>query len=260
MVVFYAIKMVRHSWKNMMPVKIWLVTTTLSLALPLVASAHSGNNDPGVIHACVSNSTRAVRIVGAAGSCYTSPASKVETAVHWSIVGPPGATGEIGPQGPSGLAPLAGFSCAEGQALVGFDANMQPVCGTVGGGGGGSDPPDADGDGIPDALDFCPTTPNLLYDGGSYCPATVYDINNGATPLGATVVLSNVFVSAVAGSAMTVTVKPGDPGYLGSDASSLNVQLEAILPPPVSSSVNVLGLVTDGPSITAAAVVVVSAP
>ena len=120
-----------------MSTKTCLVTTALSLALPLVASAHSGNNDPGVIHACVSNSTLAVRIVGVAGSCLTSPASKVETAVHWSIVGPPGATGAIGPagpagpQGPSGVAPLAGFSCAEGQALIGFDGNTQPVCTTV---------------------------------------------------------------------------------------------------------------------------------
>jgi hypothetical protein len=32
---------------------------------------HAGNNDPNVIHACVGNASKLVRIVGAAGSCIT---------------------------------------------------------------------------------------------------------------------------------------------------------------------------------------------
>jgi hypothetical protein len=172
--------------------------------------------------------------------------------------GPPGATGAtgaIGPQGPSGITPLAGFSCPPGKALTGFDGTAQPVCDSVSSAG----PLDTDADGIPDALDSCPNAPNLPYNGGSYCPATIYEIRLGAVAAGATVALSNALVEAVNGSTVTISVPPGDPGYLGPDNSSLDVQIGALAAPPISSRINVLGLVTPGPGFTAAAVVVVSA-
>jgi hypothetical protein len=175
--------------------------------------------------------------------------------------GPPGATGATGatgpqgPQGPSGVTPLAGFSCPPGKSLIGFDTTAQPICEAVSSGG----PLDADADGIPDALDSCPMRPNLPYNGGSYCPASIYEIRLGAVASGATVALSNAFVEAVNGSMVTISVPPDDPGYLGPDNSSLDVQVGALVAPPVSSRINVLGLVTPGPGFTAAAVVVVIA-
>jgi hypothetical protein len=175
--------------------------------------------------------------------------------------GPPGATGAMGaigpqgPQGPSGITLLTGFLCTPGKALIGFDGTTQPVCDTVSSAG----PLDSDADGIPDALDSCPIAPNLLYNGGSYCPSTIYEIRLGAVAAGATVALSNAFVEAVNGSAVTISVSPDDPGYLGPDNSSLDVQVGALAAPPISSRINVLGLVTPGPGFTAAAVVVVIA-
>ena len=39
------------------------------LAIPTLASAHAGNNDPNVVHACIGNVSKIVRIVGVSGSC-----------------------------------------------------------------------------------------------------------------------------------------------------------------------------------------------
>jgi hypothetical protein len=38
------------------------------LAIPTLARAHAGNDDPNVVHACIANASQAVRIVGVAGS------------------------------------------------------------------------------------------------------------------------------------------------------------------------------------------------
>src|SRR5262249_1450260 len=73
---------------------------------PVSVSAHAGNSDPNVIHACVNNSNGVDRIVGVSGTCLVS-----EHAVHWAIAGPagtPGAQGPAGPQGPTGPAGPAG--------------------------------------------------------------------------------------------------------------------------------------------------------
>lgn len=169
--------------------------------------------------------------------------------------GPTGPQGATGPQGPSGVSGLAGFMCPAGQSVVGFNGLGQPLCATSGGGSGGGGSADADGDGIPDALDPCPLAPNVTYNGASYCPATVYDISLGATPVGATVFLSSVAVTAVVAGAITVEVLPSDPGYLGSAGSSVTVNLGAIAAPPLNSRINVIGLVIPGPALVAAVIV-----
>jgi hypothetical protein len=68
-----------------------LVTMALAfLAIPTIASAHGGNNDPNVVHACIGNVSKVVRIVGVTGSCIVSPALAAETPAHWGIQGPQG--------------------------------------------------------------------------------------------------------------------------------------------------------------------------
>lgn len=78
--------------------KLAIVATTVTLfAVPSVAGAHAGNSDPGVIHACVHNVSKEVRIVGVTGTCRPE-----ETAEHWQIVGPQGPAGPKGDKGDTG--------------------------------------------------------------------------------------------------------------------------------------------------------------
>jgi hypothetical protein len=69
------------------------------LAIPTVASAHAGNDDPNVVHACIAKASQAVRVVGVSGSCIASPVSKAETPAHWAIQGPQGPRGANGTNG-----------------------------------------------------------------------------------------------------------------------------------------------------------------
>ena len=62
------------------------------LALATAASAHSGNDDPQMVHACIGNITKVVRIVGASGSCISAPPWLAETPVHWPRVVTTGGT------------------------------------------------------------------------------------------------------------------------------------------------------------------------
>jgi hypothetical protein len=84
------------------------VLALLTAIVPATAGAHGDNNDPAVVHACVANASKNVRIVGVDGTCFTRPASVAETPVHWAIAGPkgdkgdPGAPGAPGLQGPQG--------------------------------------------------------------------------------------------------------------------------------------------------------------
>jgi len=74
------------------------VATVLAvLALPTIASAHAGNNDPNVVHACINNNSNIVRIVGVSGSCLPP-----ETPAHWDIQGPQGVPGTNGINGING--------------------------------------------------------------------------------------------------------------------------------------------------------------
>jgi hypothetical protein len=86
---------------------------------PAPASGHGGNSDPNVVHACVHNVTKIVRVVGVGGTCVTAPMTHAETAAHWTIVGPSGpqgATGPAGPQGSSGAAGETGATGSQGPA------------------------------------------------------------------------------------------------------------------------------------------------
>jgi hypothetical protein len=112
---------------------------------------------------------------------------------------------------------------------------------------------DSDADGIPDVFDPCPLIPNLSYNGGSYCPATIYEVNNGTAQPGATVVLVGVTVTNVNGTAVTVSILPGDPGYQGdtSDGSgpvsaSLTMDAGALTLPAIGSTVKVPGSIVQG--------------
>src|SRR5207302_1033790 len=101
-------------------------------------------------------------------------------------------------------------------------------------------------DGIPDALDPCPNAANLAYNGGSYCVGSIYDINSGALAPGATVVLTNVAVTAVTGSFITVEILPNDVLYQGSSGASLTIHVGLLSAPAVGARVNAIGLVTVG--------------
>jgi hypothetical protein len=77
--------------------KLSIVVTALGLvSIPAIASAHGGNNDPNVVHACIGNVSKVVRIVGVSGSCLSSPPLVAETAAHWDMQGPSGINGADG--------------------------------------------------------------------------------------------------------------------------------------------------------------------
>ena len=55
------------------------------LAIPAIVSAHGGNNDPNMVHACLGNVSKVARIVGVNGACIPAPPLLAETAAHWAI-------------------------------------------------------------------------------------------------------------------------------------------------------------------------------
>src|SRR5262249_1935005 len=62
----------------------------LLVSLLWLAAGHAGNASPDVIHACVNNITKVVRIVGVDGACFSRPQPFVETAIHWATTGSEG--------------------------------------------------------------------------------------------------------------------------------------------------------------------------
>jgi len=92
------------------PLLIANIVVMLLVTASLV-SAHGG--DLSLIHACVRNSSGAIRIVGATGTC--DPAK--ETPLDWNIVGPQGPVGAQGPQGDPG--PAGPTGSAGPQGLIG---------------------------------------------------------------------------------------------------------------------------------------------
>ena len=91
-----------------------IAITLLALALPAIAYAHAGNNDPNMIHACIGNVTKIVRVVGVNGSCLAAPPLVGETAAHWAIQGAPGAPGMNGTNGVNGVDGLNGTNGTNG--------------------------------------------------------------------------------------------------------------------------------------------------
>jgi hypothetical protein len=121
--------------------RLTLLAIVILSALPSSAYAHAGNGDPNVIHACVGNLTKVVRIVGINGACLIAPAPIAETPVHWHIAGPPGEPGKqgpdgpvgpVGPMGPSGIAAAFSFTCGATELPANFqELQMLPNCSTV---------------------------------------------------------------------------------------------------------------------------------
>ena len=76
----------------------WLVVLNIvliSLMSVTLVSAHGGNT--ALIHACVSNSSGEIKIVGANANCPSN-----YRALDWNIQGLAGQQGPIGPAGPIG--------------------------------------------------------------------------------------------------------------------------------------------------------------
>jgi hypothetical protein len=94
------------------------------LAIPMLASAHGGNNDPNVVHACIGNGSMIVRIVGVSGSC--RPA---ETPAHWDIQGPQGAPGLDGTNGTNGTNGIDGTSATRPDGPCFNNTNRYVDCG-----------------------------------------------------------------------------------------------------------------------------------
>lgn len=94
-------------------------------AIPTTATAHGGNNDPNVVHACIGKVSKVVRIVGLNDSCIASPPIAAETPAHWSVQGPEGPQGPQGLQGPQGAQGLQGPQGAQG--LQGSQGEIGPA-------------------------------------------------------------------------------------------------------------------------------------
>jgi hypothetical protein len=71
-------------------------------AIPAIASAHAGNNDPNAVHACIGKVSKIVRIVGVSDACISS-LLVAETPVHSNIQGLPGTNGINGTNGTNGI-------------------------------------------------------------------------------------------------------------------------------------------------------------
>jgi hypothetical protein len=82
------------------------------LAIPTLASAHAGNNDPAMVHVCIGNASKIVRVVGVSGSCISSPLFLAETPAHWPQ------TQGTGAQGPKGDQGIPGTNGADGASVV----------------------------------------------------------------------------------------------------------------------------------------------
>ena len=84
------------------------------LVIPTIASAHGGNNDPNMVHACIGNVSKVARIVGVGGSCISAPPLVAETPAHWAVQGPPGVPGTNGTNGTNGVDGINGTDGTNG--------------------------------------------------------------------------------------------------------------------------------------------------
>jgi hypothetical protein len=207
----------------------------------------------GVVHTCYSQAVGTWRPI----DFPSQKCKQNETMLDLSQKGP---KGDSGPQGATGPSPAAGTSCPSGEFVTGFDAAGAITCaagGSSGGGGGSTD--DADADGRPDAVDPCPLTPDTIIAGVRYCPASVYDVNDGTVPAGAPVCLVNVLVTGVSRSTATLAVDPGDPDYNGPAGSTIDVDFGALPPTPSTGQrLTVCGTVVVGPGLSPTQVSVLS--
>ena len=98
----------------MTTMKCSLVSALIFMAIPAIAGAHGGNNDPNMVHACIGNISRIARIVGVNGSCISAPGVLAEAPAHWAIQGAPGAPGTNGAKGADGAPGINGTNGANG--------------------------------------------------------------------------------------------------------------------------------------------------
>lgn len=122
-----------------------MVVAALALwAIPAVASAHGGNNDAGMVHACIGHISKVVRVVGVGGTCIPAPPLLAETPAHWPQVqgaGTPGPKGDKGDKGDPGIGGIDGTSvifagafegnqngCPNGGAIFAAGAVSAYVC------------------------------------------------------------------------------------------------------------------------------------
>jgi hypothetical protein len=106
----------------------WLLALAIvfvSVAGATVVSAHGGNT--ALIHACVSNSSGEVKIVGANATCPSN-----YRALDWNIQGPAGQQGPIGPVGPVGPAGPMGPQGLQGERGLQGEQGLQGPAGISG--------------------------------------------------------------------------------------------------------------------------------
>ena len=96
------------------------------------------------------------------------------------------------------------------------------------------DQADGDTDGKGDACDACPADSNP---GSAGCPATIYKIKSGMTPVGTVVRIANALVTGRGSNGFFVQVKEGDTGYMGPDNSGLFVFTGPNAPPLMNATV-----------------------
>jgi hypothetical protein len=94
------------------------------VAIPVIVSTHAGNDDPNVIHACINNGSKIVRIVGVSESCLSG-----ETPAHWGIQGPQGAPGINGANGINGTNGTDGKDATRPDGPCVDDVNRYVNCG-----------------------------------------------------------------------------------------------------------------------------------
>lgn len=124
-------------------------------------------------------------------------------------------------------------------------------------------PPDEDHDGVPDAMDNCPVTPNLdqgdidtdgngdacdacpmdANPGTAPCPATIYAARNGGFAVGAHVVVRGV-VTAIGPTGFYLQVPTTDPVYTGPDFSGIHVDTTTMPIVAAGALVSVEGVVS----------------
>lgn len=105
-----------------------VVAVVAILLAPSLARAHAGNSDPEVVHACIGNLTKIVRVVGPNGACLSAPGQLAETPAHWAIAGAPGPPGPVGPAGEPGQPGAPGPQGNSGpQGVPGSPGPMGPI-------------------------------------------------------------------------------------------------------------------------------------
>jgi cysteine-rich repeat protein len=105
-------------------------------------------------------------------------------------------------------------------------------------------PPDADGDGVPDATDDCPEVPNadqqdadgdgkgdacdacpaFANPGAAGCPFSIYQLKDGTVSPGAVVAVHGALVTARGPGLFAMQVKDGDPDYTAPEHSGIWVR------------------------------------